>query len=65
MGLLALVAVIVLSGAAVAFGVFLARVVRADGYGYRASSGLPRDWKPRDWTDGRLPSTPYSSTPPR
>lgn len=64
MGPLVLVAVCLLAVASLAFGVFFVRMVRADGYGYRASSGLPRDWKPRDWSTG-LPSTPYSSTPPR
>lgn len=65
MGPLALGAVSALAVAAVAFGVFLVRLVRADGYGYRAASGLPRDWKPRDWAPPELPSTPYSRTPPR
>ena len=62
---MALVAVSLLAVAAVAFGVFLVRMVRADGYGYCASSGLPRDWKPRDWSTNELPSTPYNVTPPR
>lgn len=65
MGPVALVAVSLLAVAALAFGVFLVRMVRADGYGYRASSGLPRDWKPRGWSNDELPSTPYSVTPPR
>ena len=59
MGPMALLAVTVLAVAALAFGAWLVRTVRADGYGYRASSGLPRDWSPTD-----LPSTPYSRTPP-
>ncbi len=65
MGVVALVAVSVLAVAAAAFGAFLVRMVRADGYGHRASSGLPRDWKPSDWSADQLPSTPYSTTPPR
>jgi hypothetical protein len=65
MGLLALGAVSALAVVAVAFAVLLVRLVRADGYGYRAASGLPRDWKPRDWAPPGLPSTPYSRTPPR
>ncbi len=33
----------------------LAAFVKADGYGFRAASGLPRDWSPSP----DLPSTPY------
>ena len=65
MGPLALVVVSALAVAAPVFGVFLVRLVRADGYGSRGASGLPRDWKPRDWASPELPSRPYSLTPPR
>ncbi len=37
-------------------GIRLRAMVKADGYGFRAASGLPRDWAPSD-----LPSTPYST----
>lgn len=33
----------------------LTAFVKADGYGFRAASGLPRDWSPSP----DLPSTPY------
>ncbi len=52
-------AVVLLGAAVVAvaawFAVRLITVIRADGYGFRAASGLPRDWAPPE-----LPSTPYS-----
>ncbi len=52
-------AVVVLGAAMVAvaawFAVRLIMLIRADGYGFRAASGLPRDWAPPE-----LPSTPYS-----
>ncbi len=38
------------------FVVRLVTIIRADGYGFRAASGLPRDWAPPE-----LPSTPYST----
>lgn len=52
---------VVILGAAVAvaavwFAVRLTAIIKADGYGFRAASGLPRDWAPSD-----LPSTPYSN----
>jgi len=37
----------------------LAHLIRSDGYGFRASSGLPRDWSP----SVDLPSTPYVMKP--
>ncbi len=40
------------------FGWRLATLIRADGYGFRSSSGLPRDWAPPE-----LPSTPYAVKP--
>lgn len=42
------------------FGWWLAGMIKADGYGFRAASGLPRDWAPPE-----LPSTPYSVKPHR
>lgn len=42
------------------FGWWLAGVIKADGYGFRAASGLPKDWAPPE-----LPSTPYSAKPHR
>ncbi len=36
----------------------LTMMIKADGYGFRSSSGLPRDWSPAE-----LPSTPYSVKP--
>lgn len=47
----------VLTGA-VWFAVRLTALIRSDGYGFRASSGLPRDWAPQD-----LPSTSYVDKP--
>lgn len=38
----------------------LTTIIKADGYGFRSSSGLPRDWAPPE-----LPSTPYSVKPHR
>ncbi len=51
---------VVILGAAVAvaavwLAVRLTAIIKADGYGLRAASGLPRDWAPPE-----LPSTPYS-----
>jgi hypothetical protein len=37
----------------------LVSIVKADGYGFRSSSGLPRDWSPTP----ELPSTPYLVKP--
>ena len=48
-----------LAAAAIAFawfGVRLAHMIKADGYGFRAASGLPRDWSP----SVDLPSTSYA-----
>ncbi len=42
------------------FGWRLATIIKRDGYGFRSSSGLPRDWAPAE-----LPSTPYSVKPHR
>jgi hypothetical protein len=36
----------------------LALLIKADGYGFRSSSGLPNDWSPPE-----LPSTPYVAKP--
>jgi hypothetical protein len=41
------------------FGVRLAHMIKADGYGFRAASGLPRDWSP----SVELPSTSYAQKP--
>lgn len=38
----------------------LTTIIKRDGYGFRSSSGLPRDWAPAE-----LPSTPYSVKPHR
>jgi hypothetical protein len=54
-----LVAAVVL-GTSGWFGWWLTGIIKADGYGFRASSGLPRDWAPPE-----LPSTPYSVKPHR
>jgi hypothetical protein len=45
--------------AAAWFGVRLAHIIKADGYGFRAASGLPRDWSP----SAELPSTSYMEKP--
>jgi len=55
LSLLVLLAGIVVS---VWYGLHLLHVVKADGYGFRSSSGLPKDWAPPE-----LPSTPYSAKP--
>jgi len=47
---------VVAVAAALWFAARLRAMVKADGYGFRAASGLPRDWAPAD-----LPSTPYST----
>jgi hypothetical protein len=36
----------------------LASIIKADGYGFRSSSGLPRDWAPPE-----SQSIPYSVKP--
>lgn len=41
------------------FGVRFTRMVKKDGYGFRAASGLPRDWSP----SVDLPSTSYAERP--
>jgi hypothetical protein len=41
------------------FAVHLIRMIKLDGYGFRAGSGLPRDWSPTP----DLPSTPYTAKP--
>ncbi len=38
------------------FAARLRATIKADGYGFRAASGLRRDWAPSD-----LPRTPYST----
>lgn len=40
------------------FAARLVAVIKSDGYGFRAASGLPRDWAPSD-----TQSTPYSEKP--
>lgn len=52
--LLVLAAALVISGLVWRLLVF----IRADGYGSRSASGLPRDWSPTD-----LPSTSYAAKP--
>lgn len=37
----------------------LTSIIKADGYGFRSSSGLPRDWSPTP----ELPSVPYVVKP--
>jgi hypothetical protein len=37
--------------------------IMSDGYGRRSGSGLPRNWKPTDWSVRDLPSTPYKVKP--
>ena len=41
------------------YGLRLFRMIKADGYGFRVSSGLPRDWSPSE----DLPSTSYAQKP--
>ena len=41
------------------FAIRLTSLIKADGYGLRSSSGLPRDWSPTP----ELPSTPYVVKP--
>lgn len=41
------------------FGVRLTHLIKSDGYGFRATSGLPRDWSP----SVDLPSTSYIEKP--
>ncbi len=53
--------IVALVATAVWFAVHLAALVKADGYGFRAASGLPRDWSPSP----DLPSTPYVEKPHR
>jgi hypothetical protein len=56
------VVLLTLAAAAIAFawfGVRLAHMIKADGYGFRAASGLPRDWSP----SVDLPSTSYADKP--
>lgn len=48
--------------ATVWFFLHLVGLIKSDGYGFRSSSGLPRDWAPPDLD---LPSTPYSVKPHR
>ncbi|HSS68276.1 MAG TPA: hypothetical protein VLK34_06965 [Nocardioidaceae bacterium] len=59
MNTLAAVAVIAAMAVAAWYLVRLARMVRSDGYTFRASSGLPRDWSPSP----DLPSLPYIAKP--
>ena len=50
--------ILTLAAAAIAFAWFGVRslnLIKSDGYGFRAASGLPRDWSPH----AELPSTPY------
>jgi hypothetical protein len=44
---------------ALAFGWRLVSIIKADGYGFRTSSGLPRDWSPSP----DLPSFSYVAKP--
>jgi hypothetical protein len=51
-----------LAAGAIAFawyGVRLVHMIKSDGYGFRAASGLPRDWSP----SVELPSTSYTDRP--
>jgi hypothetical protein len=51
--------ILTLAAAAIAFawfGVRLTNLIKSDGYGFRAASGLPRDWSP----SADLPSTSYT-----
>lgn len=41
------------------FALRLASLIKSDGYGFRSSSGLPRDWSPTP----DLPSTSYLVKP--
>ncbi|MBA3266047.1 MAG: hypothetical protein H0T14_06705 [Nocardioidaceae bacterium] len=58
MNLLALSAVISCIVFGTGYALHLVWLIRSDGYGFRSSSGLPRDWAPAE-----LPSTPYSAKP--
>ncbi|MBA2772919.1 MAG: hypothetical protein H0U36_02590 [Nocardioidaceae bacterium] len=53
--ILAVIGAVSVGALAVWGTVRLAAFVKADGYGFRAASGLPRDWSPSP----DLPSTPY------
>lgn len=55
-GILLLAAVVATSAW---FAARLVAIVKADGYGFRAASGLPRDWSP----SSDLPSTSYVDKP--
>ena len=44
---------------ALAFGWRLVSIIKADGYGLRSASGLPRDWSP----EPDLPSFSYTVKP--
>jgi hypothetical protein len=48
--------------ATVWFLVHLVSLIKSDGYGFRSSSGLPKDWAPPELD---LPSVPYSVKPHR
>jgi hypothetical protein len=54
-----ILAAIAVGVVAVAFGRWLFSFIKADGYGLRTASGLPRDWSP----SSDLPSIPYSVKP--
>jgi hypothetical protein len=54
-----LISVIVGALLALGYGIRLAHVIKSDGYGFRSTSGLPRDWSPSH----DLPSTPYIKKP--
>ncbi|MGH3508206.1 MAG: hypothetical protein ACRDO2_13480 [Nocardioidaceae bacterium] len=57
--LLAVAGVLLVGWLATRYVAFL----KSDGYGRRSTSGLPRNWKPTDWSAPDLPSTPYRVKP--
>jgi hypothetical protein len=54
-----LISLVAAALAAAWFGVRLVELIKSDGYGFRAASGLPRDWSP----SAELPSTSYVEKP--
>jgi hypothetical protein len=59
MNTLAIISFAAIGVFALAFGWRLVSFIKADGYGFRSASGLPRDWSP----EPDLPSVPYLVKP--
>jgi hypothetical protein len=58
MSTITVLALAILAVAAVGYAVRLVVMIKRDGYGFRSSSGLPRDWAPTE-----TQSWPYSLKP--